>query len=131
MSDEQHLAGAVARIWKATVGLGLFGASVLLIWRGWTWSTGFALGAAISALNFHWLHRVATAVGGTGKQTKPRVAIVLGLRYVILGGIAYVILKYSAISLSAMFWGLFVAVAAVVLEILYELIYARNGTVDH
>ena len=35
------------------------------------------------------------------------------------------------IVLFAMLWGLFVAVAAVVLEILFELIYARNGTVDH
>jgi hypothetical protein len=130
MSDEQHLTRAVERIWKATFALGLFGAATLLIWRGWTWSTGFLLGAAISALNFHWLHKVAIAVGGGGRA-KPRVAVVLGLRYLILSGIAYVILKYSEISLPAMFWGLFVAVAAVVLEILYELIYARNGTVDH
>jgi hypothetical protein len=59
------------------------------------------------------------------------MAVILGLRYVILGGIAYGILKYSAVSLPAMFWGLFVTVAAVILEILFELVYARNGTVDH
>jgi hypothetical protein len=129
MSDERHLAQAVERIWKLTFALGGFGASVLLIGWGWTWSAGFAIGAAISALNFHWLYRVATNIGSS--QAKPRVAVVLGLRYVILGGVAYGILKYSAISLPALFWGLFVAVAAVVLEILFELIYARNGTVDH
>jgi hypothetical protein len=129
MSDEQHLAGAVSRIWKVTFALGAAGALALFIWRGWTWSAGFALGAAISGLNFHWLHRVAANIGNT--HAKPRVAVVLALRYVILGGFAYGILKYSEISLAAMFWGLFVAVAAVVLEILFELIYARNGTVDH
>jgi hypothetical protein len=129
MSDEQHLASAIARVWKVTFALGIVGAIGLLIWRGWMWGAGFALGAAISALNFHWLKRVALTLGSA--QAKPRVAVVLGLRYLILGVIAYVILKYSAISLSAMFWGLFVAVAAVVIEILFELIYARNGTVDH
>jgi hypothetical protein len=129
MSDEQHLAGAIGRIWKITFALGIAGAIGLLFWRGWMWSSGFALGAAISALNFHWLKRVATTLGSA--QAKPRVAVVLGLRYLLLGGVAYAILKYSAISLFAMFWGLFVAVAAVVLEILFELAYARNGTVDH
>jgi hypothetical protein len=129
MSDEQHLAGAIERIWKVTCILGIAGALGLLIWRGWTWSAGYALGAAISALNFHWLKRVATTLGSA--HAKPRVAVVLGLRYLILAAMAYGILKYSAISLSAMFWGLFVAVEAVVLEILFELAYARNGTVDH
>jgi hypothetical protein len=129
MSDEHHLARAVERIWKITFTLGATGSAGLLLWRGWTWGAGFALGAAISALNFHWLKRVAATLGST--QAKPRVAVVLGLRYVILGGLAYVILKYSEISLHAMFWGLFVAVAAVVLEILFELVYARNGTLDH
>ena len=53
------------------------------------------------------------------------------MRYVLLGGGAYVILKYSAISLPAALAGLFVSVAAVIVEILFELAYARNGTVDH
>jgi hypothetical protein len=129
MSDEQHLARAVQRIWRVSFALGAAGTAGLLLWRGWTWGLGFALGAAISALNFHWLKRVSVTIGST--QAKPRVAVVLGLRYVILGTVAYVILKYSAISLYAMFWGLFVAVAAVVIEILFELVYARNGTLDH
>ena len=53
------------------------------------------------------------------------------MRYILLGGGAYVILKYSAISLPAALAGLFVSVAAVIAEILFELAYARNGTVDH
>jgi hypothetical protein len=129
MSDEQHLERAVARIRKLTIALSVAGVIGMLLWRGWPWGLGFALGGGLSALNFHWLKRAASTIGTA--QAKPRMAVVLGLRYLILGGIAYVILKYSAISLSAMFWGLFVAVAAVVLEILFELVYARNGTVDH
>ena len=126
-SDHRHLARAVERIWKAIFTLAAAGTIALWAWRGWTWGAGFALGSAISALNFRWLKQVATAIGDT--RAKPRMAVLLGLRYAILGGLAYVILKYSAISLPALLWGLFVAVAAVILEILIELAYARNGTV--
>jgi len=129
MNDERHLARAAGRIWKMTFALGGAGAIVLFVWRGWTWGAGFALGAAISMLNFRWLKQVATTLGS--ERAKPRMAVLLGLRYLILGGLAYAILSFSKISLSAMFLGVFVAVAAVILEILFELVYARNGTVDH
>ena len=73
--------------------------------------------------------QVADALGGPA--AKPRKAVFLGLRYAFLGGGAYVILKFSAISLSAALSGLFVSIAAVVLEIIFELAYARNGTLHH
>lgn len=129
MSDERHLARAVDRIWKGIAILGAGGALAFLAWRGWKWSLGFALGSAVSAVNFHWLKQVAESLGDT--QAKPRMAVLLGLRYLLLGGCSYVILKYSEISLPALFWGLFVAVAAVILEIVFELLYAQNGTLDH
>jgi hypothetical protein len=37
---------------------------------------------------------------------------------------AYVIVKYSTLSLAAALCGLFVPVAAIILEILFELVYA-------
>jgi hypothetical protein len=129
MSDERHLARAVDRIWKGIALLGAGGTLALLAWRGWKWSLGFALGSAVSALNFHWLKRIATSLGDS--RAKPRVAVLLGLRYLLLGGCSYVILKYSEISLAALFWGLFVAVAAVILEIVFELVYAQDRTLDH
>jgi len=129
MSDEQHLAHAIHRIWKATFALAAGGTIGLFAVFGWKWGLGFALGAAISALNFRWLKQVAMVLG-TG-DAKPRMAVLLGLRYLLLGGCSYVILKYSEISLPALFWGLFVAVAAVLIEIVCELVYAQNRTVDH
>jgi hypothetical protein len=87
------------------------------------------IGTAVSALNFRWLKQLVEAIGG--EAAKPRKAVFLGMRYVLLGGGAYVILKVSAISLRAALSGLFVSIAAVIVEILLELAYARNGTVDH
>ena len=128
-ADEIWMDRAVVRIWKLMWALGAGGTIVLLVWRGWSWGAGWLLGTAVSARNFRWLKQLTEALGG--QTAKPRKAIFLGLRYVFLGGGGYVILKYSAISLPAALSGLFVSVAAVILEIVFELAYARNGTLHH
>ena len=120
---------AVARIWKLIWAIGAAGAVALVAWRGWWWGAGWAIGTAVSALNFRWLKQLVLAIGE--ETAKPRKAVFLGMRYVLLGGGAYVILRFSAISLPAALSGLFVSVAAVIVEIILELAYARNGTVDH
>jgi hypothetical protein len=124
MSDEQQLARSAARIGMVIVAIAGFGAVVLLAWRGWRWSAGWMLGCAASGLNYRWLRRVTDSLGST--RPKPRKAALLGLRYLLLGGGAYVILKYTAVSLPAALAGLFAPAAAVIVEILIELIYARN-----
>jgi hypothetical protein len=123
-TDEELLTGAMARINRSMAGIGAGGSLGLLAAVGWPWGAGFALGAAVSWLNFRWLKQVVDALGG--KRPKARLAIFMGLRYLLMCGGAYAIVKYSNISLSAALAGLFVAVAAVILEILFQLIYARS-----
>jgi hypothetical protein len=127
--DQLWMDRAVARIWKLIWAIGAAGAVALVAWRGWWWGAGWAIGTVVSALNFRWLKQLVLAIGG--EAAKPRQAVFLGMRYVLLGGGAYVILKFSAISLPAALSGLFVSVAAVIVEIILELAYARNGTVDY
>ena len=127
--DQLWMDRAVARIWKLIWAIGAVGAVALVAWRGWWWGAGWAIGTAVSALNFRWLKQLVSAIGG--QAAKPRKAVFLGMRYVLLGGGAYVILRFSAISLPAALSGLFVSVAAVIVEIILELAYARNGTVDY
>ena len=122
--DEQFFERAVGRIWKAMLVIAAAGVIVAWAWRGFAGGAGFALGSAVSWLNFRWLKQLVEALGS--HRARPRTAAKLGLRYLLLGCGAYVILKYSLISLPAAFAGLFVSVAAVILEILLELIYARN-----
>jgi hypothetical protein len=57
-----------------------------------------------------------------GKPPRARVAVFLGLRYLLLGVGAYAILKFSEISLKAALVGLFAPTVAVILEILIELV---------
>ena|SRR5205807_2325697 len=122
--DEQFFERAVGRIRKAMLAFAAAGTVVAWVWRGFGCGAGFALGSAVSWLNFRWLKQLVDALGS--RRARPRTAVKMGLRYLLLGGGAYVILKYSLISLPAAFAGLFVSVAAVILEILLELMYARN-----
>jgi hypothetical protein len=123
-TDDELLTGALARIHRTMAAMGGGGALGLWAAIGWNWGAGFAIGSAVSWVNFRWLKQIVDALGGA--RPKGRLAIFMGLRYLLMCGGAYVIVKYSNISLSAALAGLFVAVAAVIVEILFQLIYARS-----
>jgi hypothetical protein len=124
-SDERLFDRALERISRAMFAIAAGGAIAAAAWRGWTWGAGFALGATASWLNFRWLKQIVDALGDK-RPTRKRVAVLAGLRYLLLGGGAYVILHYSRISLHAALAGLFVAAGAVIVEILIQLVYART-----
>jgi len=117
---------AVGRISRLTLVLTASGAAIYFAMAGWRAGCGFLLGAIASYLNFRWLKRTVSALGETvgGKPPRAWVAVVLGLRYLLLGLGAYAIVRVSEISLTAALVGLFVSTAAVIVEILIELIYA-------
>lgn len=114
---------AYGRIIQFTAILTIAGAAVYFAVGGWRGSLGFLLGGGIAYLNFYWLKRTVFALGDLsgGKPPKARVAVVLGLRYLLLGLAAYAILRFSEISVTAFVVGLFAPTAAVILEILIEL----------
>ncbi len=124
-TDPDGFSRPVARILRWMIGCAGAGAVAAGLLGGIAGAAGFAAGAAVSYLNFRWLKQLVEALGSGGKRPRARLAVWLGLRYVILGIGGYAILKYSAVSLAAALAGLFVPVAAVILEILFELIYAR------
>lgn len=87
---------------------------------------GFLLGCVISYLNFQWLKAgvsgLADRVTNTGKpQSGKGIVARFLLRYVLLGVAAYAILTSFPASLRGLFAGLFLPVAAIVCEALYEL----------
>lgn len=115
---------ALRRIRTLIAAFGLGGTAVALAWRGWPAGGGFALGAVISWLNFRLLHQIVEALAGKG--VRKRLAVIAGLRYLLLGGVAYVILRFSKISRPATLSGLFITAAAVIVEMIIELRHARN-----
>jgi len=91
-------------------------------------AAGFLLGCVISYLNFHWLKNgvthLADRVTNTGKsQSGKGIVAKFMLRYALLGAAAYAILTSFPASLRGLFAGLFLPVAAIACEAVYE-VYA-------
>jgi hypothetical protein len=120
--DPLSFEGAAARIGRILTVVAVLGTFGALVLGGWKTGAGFLLGALISGLNYHWLHKLVRNLGAGGR---PRYrTVILGFRYLILGAGAYVILRVSPISLRAVLAGLFVLTAAIFVEVIFELVYA-------
>lgn len=101
--------------------------SLTAAWQsGWATALGFLIGAAVSAINFRWLHHLADSLDAAAPQPRKGLKLLLPLRYVLFAAAGYVIVKYFKVNILAALVGLFVAVAAVLVEIVYELVYART-----
>jgi hypothetical protein len=124
-ADDDFYERVTSRIFVVMLAIAGAGTLVALAWRGWSVGAGFALGSAISWINFRWLKHAVDALGGKRAQRapRPRLAWLAGFRYLLLGGVAYVILRYSSISLGATLAGLFVSITAVIVEIFFEVVY--------
>jgi ATP synthase I chain len=121
--DDEHFERALGRISRMMLALVAAGAIGGAAWRGWNWGAGFAAGALAGWLNYRILKRMVNALG-TRRPGRAGVAVMAGTRYLLLGGAAYVTLRSTRISLPAALAGLCVPAGAVILEILFELIYA-------
>jgi len=118
----------VARIQRTMAFVAIAGAMVALAWRGWIASASFLVGALASWFNFRWLKGFVAGLGPDGKPGASAVFFVF--RYLILAAGAYVILNYSKLSLPAALTGLFVPLAAVIIEALILSGYERRN-LDH
>jgi hypothetical protein len=132
-ADALDFGRAAARIGRNMIWIAAAGTVAAVAARGWSWGAGFLLGALISGLNYRWLRRVVEALGGANSAapSSRSSAVKFALRYLLLGGGAYAILRYSRINLAGVLVGLFVLVAAVFVETAFELIYGRKRTLDH
>ena len=137
---------AQRRVERMTLGLGLVGATVAAIRWGSRPGLAFAVGAGLAWINYRWLKQgvtlivppgpspppgeaesAAAAIPSEAKPAKaPRIVFAKFFgRYVLLLGALYVILSYSLLPAAAFFAGLFVVVAAVLVELVYELMGHR------
>jgi hypothetical protein len=116
-------ATALARMSRLAAAVGVAGTLGALLWRGPRTAAGFLVGALISMVNLRWWTSLASAIGNTpGSPPLRGSAALLGIRYLLVGAAIYVIVKVLEITLAAVLAGLFVSVAAVIIEILFELI---------
>ncbi len=123
---EQFYSGALHRIGYFMAVLAPLLAAVSW-WRfGLRPTVGFGFGCGVAYVNFYWLKRaiagfVDRATGAATSQSGTGIVFRFLLRYVLMALGAYVILTVSPASLNGLLAGLFLPVAAIISEALYEL----------
>jgi len=129
-------AQAERRIWRFQIGLGVAGAAGAWALAGRPAALGFAVGAAVSAVNFLWLKQAVDAVaitavegeGGLSRRRRRRLVLKFAGRYLLIAAAAYAILKHTAWDIRALLAGLFLFVAAILVEICVELWNMNSGS---
>jgi hypothetical protein len=108
------------------IAIGLGGFVTAWAFFGWRLGLGFALGALIAYVNFHWLKKVVagiadlTVASGTPASSRGLVIRFL-LRYFLMALVAFVILTVSRKSLYGLFAGLLLPVTALLCEAVHQL----------
>jgi hypothetical protein len=113
---------AFSRIKYLTIAVGLAGTAAMFFARGRGAAAGFLAGAGISYVNFELLCGLSHIMGASASKGRAW-GVLIALRYAIVGVAVYVIVRILGITPVAVLAGLLAAFAAVILEILYELIF--------
>ena len=117
--------GFYARVRWIMLALALTGGVAITAFKGIRYGGAFVIGAGLSFLSFWGWERVVDSLGPKpdGSHEKRSNSFFV-LRLIALGGLACVIIKYLRLDVAAATIGLLVSGAAVILEVIYELIYA-------
>ncbi len=137
-SDSIYVA-AEHRIEWMTLAFGLAGAGFVGIRWGWRAGAGVALGAVLAWLNFRWLKQGVNALVkiSTAQAESEHARVPMGIyakffgRFALLLLVVYVILSRSLLPGIAVLGGLFAVAAAVMLELMWELVRGKPGTETH
>jgi hypothetical protein len=121
VNEAEFYERVVRRIGWMIVSLGVAGAISVAAWKGVSTGLAFLTGAAISYASFRSWRRVADALGPNPKKPNPALYV---LRMIAVVAGAWVIIKFLGLNLAAAAVGLLVSGAAVIIDIVYELIYA-------
>ena len=133
MTDPEFFGqSAQRRVEFLTLGLGVAAGIVLLFLRGWPEAAGLTLGACAAWANFRWLRRIVNWVarsamarpGGEKAHIPKRIVWQMFGRYALLGLILYAMMLRFYWPALAFLCGLFALVAAVLLELIGELVFS-------
>ncbi len=127
IADPLDFERASRRIERILVCVAAAGTALAGVEGGWKWAAGFLAGSVAAWFNFRWLKRLVSALGGERTHS----SFLLALRYFLMGGCGYVIVRFSPIPVPAVIIGMLALIAAIFIEFFFELVYARKGTLDH
>jgi hypothetical protein len=122
---------AIARLPLWILLLAVLGTAVAFLWFGLSAAGGYLLGSLGAWVNLRIIERAANRIApstGTDKPPKsgPGAGVKVFIQFSGLVLAALVILKLSGFSVGAAFCGFLICPAAVILEIVYELVTFRH-----
>ena len=115
---------SLIRILRIGIALGIAGAGYIWVAQNARNAAGFLAGTSLSLLSFHSLRRLGEGLQPGAPPLRGSAAF-FGFRYALIGAGAYVIVKLLGISVVPVLEGLLVTAAAVLAEILYELVSSK------
>jgi ATP synthase I chain len=111
------LARAEARLPRWMLGFGVAGMLAGGVIEGPRFAAGLALGAALSVLNYFWLHQAIVALAQAGETRVPRLVVAkFALRYPVAIAGLYLLYKTGWLPFAAILGGLFVPLGGVLAE---------------
>lgn len=123
LGDQAFYDRFIRRVTWIILALALTGSAVLAIIKGIRIGLAFLIGATVSYGSFWgWRQLVDALTPGP----KKRSAIPFMVRILLLIALAYAIIRFLGLNVAAAASGLLVSAAGVLLELIYELIYART-----
>ncbi|HTR35113.1 MAG TPA: hypothetical protein VMH80_04385 [Bryobacteraceae bacterium] len=122
-SDQAFFEQVTRRITWLILVLGVLGGVGVAFAKGIRNGLAFLLGASVSYFSFWGWQRLVDALTPGAKPKTSRFFI---LRILLLAAAAYAIIKFLGLNVAVAVTGLLVSAAAVILELIYELIYART-----
>ncbi|MBI4909618.1 MAG: ATP synthase subunit I [Acidobacteria bacterium] len=98
------------------------GSVALGIANGLSWGISFATGALLAIASFQYTHRFVNSIGSepAAKPTNTK-AVLVGLRYLFLAGLLYLLASTAGLNVPAALLGLLTPAAAALIEMLYQL----------
>jgi hypothetical protein len=121
-SDEVFYERSIRRITWLILILGLVGTACLALLLGLKTSAAFLIGSLLSYASFKGWERLVAGLAPNARKRSPWFVA----RTIALLASAYVIIKFLGLNVAAALGGLLVSAAALILELIYELIYART-----
>ncbi len=123
-SNVRNFPQVAGRLAKIIAALAVIGTALAGLRGGWTYALGFFLGAAASYLNYSNLVEIVRTLGTPQFSGRLGAFAWILFRLILLVTGAFVIIRLTPINMYAACAGLFVPVAAVILEAIFEITYA-------
>jgi len=122
-NDPAFYVQALRRISWMILAIAVIGTSTLTSFKGFRMGLAFLIGGIFSYVSFWgWQHVVMALSPGSETKQKPWRFVV---RIALLGAAACALITLLGLNVAAAVTGLLVSGAAVILELIYELIHAR------